>query len=56
MNKNLLFGAELIIDERMVGLIGNTSALIMMIPLLIGYFFVQRLFVESIERTGLTGM
>ena len=52
----LLFGAELIIDERMVGLIGNTSALIMMIPLLIGYFFVQRLFVESIERTGLTGM
>ena len=52
----LIFGPELIIDERMVGLIGNTCALIMMVPLLIGYFFVQRLFVESIERTGLTGM
>ena len=52
----LIFGGDIIIDERTVGLIGNTSALIMMIPLLIGYFFVQRLFVESIERTGLTGM
>ena len=52
----LLFGAEIIIDERDIGLFGNTAALIMMIPLLIGYFFVQRLFVESIERTGLTGM
>ena len=52
----LIFGSDLIIDDRMVGLIGNTCALIMMVPLLIGYFFVQRLFVESIERTGLTGM
>ena len=52
----LIFGADIVIDERTVGLVGNTAALIMMIPLLIGYFFVQRLFVESIERTGLTGM
>ena len=52
----LIFGSNFIPDPRMVGLIGNTSALIMMVPLLIGYFFVQRLFVESIERTGLTGM
>lgn len=52
----LIFGSVIIIDERTVGLIGNTAALLMMIPLLIGYFFVQRLFVESIERTGLTGM
>lgn len=37
------------------GLISNTAALLMMIPLLIGYFFFQRLFVESIERTGIVG-
>ena len=38
-----------------VALIANTAALLIMAPLLIGYFFVQRLFVESIERTGITG-
>ena len=37
------------------GLIANTAALLMMLPLLIGYFFVQKLFVESIERTGIVG-
>ena len=37
------------------GLISNTAALLMMLPLLIGYFFFQRLFVESIERTGIVG-
>ena len=38
-----------------IALIANTAALLIMAPLLIGYFFVQRLFVESIERTGITG-
>lgn len=52
----ILFGGEIATDDRMVGLIGNTAALVMMLPLLIAYFFVQNLFVESIERTGLTGM
>lgn len=37
------------------GLISNTAALLMMLPLLIGYFFVQKQFVESIERTGIVG-
>ena len=37
------------------GLIANTAALLMMAPLLIGYFFFQKLFVESIERTGIVG-
>jgi multiple sugar transport system permease protein len=37
------------------GLVANTAALLMMAPLLIGYFFVQKLFVESIERTGIVG-
>jgi len=43
-------------DPLFFGLITNTAALLMMLPLLIGYFFVQRKFVEGIERTGLTGM
>lgn len=37
------------------GLISNTAALLMMLPVLIGYFFFQKLFVESIERTGIVG-
>ena len=43
-------------DSQFYGLILNTSALLMMLPLIVGYLFVQRLFVESIERTGITGM
>jgi len=43
-------------DSQFYGLILNTSALLMMLPLIVGYIFVQRLFVESIERTGITGM
>lgn len=42
-------------DPLFVSLITETGALLMMLPLLIGYFFVQRQFVESIERTGITG-
>lgn len=33
----------------------NTGVFLMMIPLLILYVFVQRHFVESVERTGITG-
>ena len=43
-------------NAQFYGLILNTAALLMMAPLIIGYLFVQRLFVESIERTGITGM
>ena len=43
------------LDSMFVSLITNTGALLMMLPLLISYFFVQKLFVESIERTGITG-
>lgn len=49
-------GREISMDQLFYGLIANTAALLMMLPLLIGYFFVQRLFVESIERAGITGM
>lgn len=43
-------------NPQFYSLILNTAALLMMLPLIIGYLFVQRLFVESIERTGITGM
>lgn len=51
-----LVGTSVRNNPLFFGLIANTAALIMMLPLLIAYFFVQKLFVESIERTGITGM
>lgn len=33
----------------------NCAALMMMAPLLIGYLFVQRLFIEGVERSGIVG-
>ncbi len=48
-------GSGVATDPLFTALIANTSALMIMAPLLIGYFFVQKLFVESIERTGLVG-
>lgn len=54
--KEVLEGVEDIAQDPMFrSIIANTSALLMMLPLLIGYFFVQKLFVESIERTGIVG-
>ncbi len=43
--KNSLFSQTLL----------NTAALMMMSPLLIGYLFVQRLFIEGVERSGIVG-
>lgn len=51
-----LVGTNIRQNPLFFGLVANTAALFMMLPLLIGYFFVQKLFVESIERTGITGM
>lgn len=42
-------------NPLLVGTIANTGALLMMMPLLIGYLFVQKYFVESVERTGIVG-
>ena len=42
-------------DPKFTSLIVNTAAFISMLPLLIAYLFVQRLFVEGIERTGIVG-
>lgn len=43
-------------NSQFYGLILNTAALLMMLPIIIAYLFAQNLFVESIERTGITGM
>ncbi|HHU55207.1 MAG TPA: carbohydrate ABC transporter permease [Acholeplasmataceae bacterium] len=50
------YGDDIGEDPMFHALLANTSALLMMLPLLIAYFWVQKAFVESIERTGLTGM
>ncbi len=42
-------------SSQFTSLIANTEAFLMMLPLLIAYMFVQKLFVEGIERTGIVG-
>lgn len=50
-----LIGEDVWSNPMFMALITNVSALLMMLPLLIMYIFVQKQFVESIERTGIVG-
>ncbi len=50
-----LIGQNVWENPLFLALISNVSALLMMLPLLIMYLFVQKQFVESIERTGIVG-
>lgn len=50
-----LVGPEVKSNPQFAALISNTAALLMMLPLLIGYMFVQRLFIEGVERSGIIG-
>ncbi len=50
-----LVGQDIWENPLFLALISNVSALLMMLPLLIMYLFVQKGFVESIERTGIVG-
>lgn len=50
-----LIGSDVWSNPMYLALITNVSALLMMLPLLIMYLFVQKQFVESIERTGIVG-
>jgi multiple sugar transport system permease protein len=52
---SMLVGDDIRDNPLFTQIISNTAALLMMSPLLIAYIFVQRLFVEGIERTGLVG-
>lgn len=50
-----LIGQDVWENPIYLALISNVAALLMMLPLLIMYLFVQKQFVESIERTGIVG-
>ncbi|HAX02420.1 MAG TPA: carbohydrate ABC transporter permease [Acholeplasmataceae bacterium] len=50
-----LVGQDVWENPLYLALISNVSALLMMLPLLFMYLFVQKGFVESIERTGIVG-
>ncbi len=50
-----LIGQDVWANPVFLALISNVAALLMMLPLLIMYLFVQKQFVESIERTGIVG-
>lgn len=50
-----VIGNDVFSNELFLALIINVSALLMMLPLLIMYLFVQKQFIESIERTGIVG-
>ena len=50
-----LVGQDVWENPLFLALISNVAALLMMLPLLVMYLFVQKQFVESIERTGIVG-
>ena len=43
------------LDDHFYSLLNNDGMLLVILPLLILYLFMQRYFVESIERTGIVG-
>lgn len=50
-----MVGEDIRDNPLFASIISNTAALLMMLPLLIGYLFVQRLFIEGVERSGIIG-
>lgn len=50
-----LVGPEIKDNTLLSSVIANTCALLMMLPLLIAYLFVQKLFIEGVERSGIVG-
>lgn len=50
-----IVGENISKDSQFQNQIMMTAALLMMSPLLIGYLFVQRLFIEGVERSGIVG-
>ncbi len=51
----LLVSPDIRQNQLFLSVVANTSALLMMLPLMIGYLFVQRQFVEGVERSGIVG-
>ena len=52
---NALAASTGMLDDHFYSLINNAGMLLVILPLLILYLFMQRYFVESIERTGIVG-
>ena len=50
-----LVGGDITKNPFYFALVSNVAALLVMLPLLILFIFLQRYFVESIERTGIVG-
>lgn len=50
-----LMGQDVTSNPLFVSMILNTAGIIVMLPVLIMYFFLQKLFVEGIERSGIVG-
>lgn len=52
---DLISSDDIKANGNFAAVIANTSALLMMTPLLIAYLFVQKQFVEGVERSGIVG-
>ena len=50
-----LMGQDITKNPLYTSMILNTSGMLTMLPLLVLYFFVQKLFVQGIERSGIVG-
>ncbi|WP_240548235.1 carbohydrate ABC transporter permease [Paenibacillus lignilyticus] len=48
-------GSNVKVDPNLVSMIVDTGVLLAIAPLVVMYLFVQRFFVESVERTGVVG-
>ncbi len=50
-----LMGQDITKNPLFASMILNTSGILVMMPILVLYFFVQKLFVQGIERSGIVG-
>lgn len=48
-------GTEIYLAPAVSSMYSNTASLLVILPLLVLYLFAQKLFVESVERTGIVG-
>ena len=48
-------GVDIYLSPAISSMYTNTGSLLVVLPLLILYLFAQKLFVESVERTGIVG-
>lgn len=49
-------GGQSVVDTVQLSMLTNAAALLIILPLIVLFILVQRMFVQGVERTGLTGM